>query len=310
MSRRVFGTVLLGCVALAIGATVLLRRHSLPEVDFRQVGHPETAPSSLDGRPPLRVAIAAMISPGITKRYYEELFRIVGNKVGRSMELVQRKTYAEVNDLVENRSVDLAFVCSGPYVLGHEKFGMELLVLPVVDGVTVYHSYVLAKPDSGMKSFEDLRGHRFAFTDPDSNSGCLVPRFMLAKMQTTPDSFFRETFFTHSHDNSIKAVAEGLADGAAVDSLIWDFLKATDPAVVSGTAILLKSPPYAIPPVVVHPALNPTLKAGLKEVLLQIHQDASVRPLLDAIRVQRFTEGKDEAYASVREMQAWLAARK
>ncbi len=293
-----------------MGAVALLRRHTLPEVDFRQVGHSATTPSRTDGRPPLRVAIAAMISPSITKRYYEELFRIVGNKVGRSTELIQRKTYAEVNELVENRSVDLAFVCSGPYVLGPDKFGMELLVLPVVNGSTVYYSYVLARPDSGMGSFQDLRGRRFAFTDPDSNTGCLVPRFMLAKMQVTPESFFRETFFTHSHDNSIKAVAEGMADGAAVDSLIWEFLKATDPAAVSGTAILHKSPPYGIPPVVVHPDLDPRLKARLKEILLQIHQDASARPLLDSIRVEHFTEGKDEVYTSVREMQVWLEARK
>jgi phosphonate transport system substrate-binding protein len=288
----------------------VLRRHNVPEVDFRQVDDLKPSPSGVDGQTPLRVAISAMISPSITKRYYEELFRIVGTKVGRPTQLIQRKTYAEVNDLVESRSVDLAFVCSGPYVLGHDKFGMELLVLPVVDGASVYRSYVLVKPGSGMKSFEDLRGHRFAFTDPDSNTGCLVPRFMLAKIQTTPESFFSDTFFAHSHDNAIKAVADGMADGAAVDSLIYDFLKTTDPAAVSGTVVLHTSPPYAIPPVVVHPGLDPTLKAKLKEAMLRLHQDQSARPLLDRIRIERFSEGKDEAYASVREMQAWLAAQK
>jgi phosphonate transport system substrate-binding protein len=309
MSKRVFGTVLLGCVALSMGAMLLLRRRNIPEVDFKQVGQAATTLSST-GQQPLRVAIAAMISPAITKRYYEELFRLVGDRLGRSTQLIQRKTYAEVNALVEDRSVDMAFVCSGPYVLGHAKFGMELLALPVVGGASIYYSYVLVKPDSDIKSFEDLRGRRFAFTDPDSNTGCLVPRFMLAKMQTTPESFFRETFFTHSHDNSIKAVAEGMADGAAVDSLIWDFLKATAPAAVAGTAILHKSPPYGIPPLVVHPDLDPTLKARMKEVLLQIHRDPLARPLLDSIRVERFIEGKDEVYTSVREMQAWLDTRK
>ena len=42
----------------------------------------------------------------------------------------------------------------------------------------------------------------------------------LAKRGETPESFFGETFFTNSHDNSIKAVAEGLADettGAIVE---------------------------------------------------------------------------------------------
>lgn len=310
MSRKVLGTLLLACVGLSIGVLALLRGHTVPKVDFRQVGASHPNPSPVDDPQVLRVAIAAMISPEITKRYYEELFTMVGAKVGRATKLVQRKTYGEVNDLVEQRSVDLAFVCSGPYVLGHGKFGMELLAVPVVDGASVYHSYILAKSDSGLNSFEDLRGRRFAFTDPDSNTGCLVPRFMIAKMGTTPEAFFRETFFTHSHDNSIKAVAEGMAEGAAVDSLIWDFLKATEPAAVSGTVIVHKSPPFAIPPVVVHPGLDPTLKARLKEALLQLHLDSAARPFLDRIRIERFTEGKDELYASVREMQVWLASNK
>ena len=84
----------------------------------------------------------------------------------------------------------------------------------------MYHSYFIVNTNSSIQSFDALKGKTFAFTDPHSNTGCLVPTYVLAKRGETPDSFFKEAFFNNSHDNSIKAVAQGLSDGAAVDSLI------------------------------------------------------------------------------------------
>jgi len=299
-------------VAVAIGAALVWgwigwSRPHTPLVDFQKVAPTPTAPPAGTEQPTLRVAISAIISPGTTRTYYDELLKLIGTKLGRRVEFFQRKSYAEVNDLLEKREVDLAFVCSGPYVLGHAKFGMEIVAVPVVNGETVYYSYLIARKTGPIESFDDLKGRKFAFTDPDSNTGCLVPRFMLAQRGVKPENFFRETFFTHSHDNSVKAVASGLADGAAVDSLIWEFMNATDPTFTDQTRIVLKSPSYGIPPVVVHPALDATLKQNLKALLLTLHTDATARSLLQHLRIERFTEGNDEMYQSVREMQDWLA---
>lgn len=151
---------------------------------------------------PLRVVIAAMISPQRTAQSYSRLMQLVGEKVGRPVEITQRKTYAEANSLVENREVDFAFICSGAYVEGHDKFGMEILAVPVAHGQKVYYSYILAQKDSAVANFDELRGKRFAFTDPHSNTGALVPRYMLAQRHETPESFFADSFFTYSHDNS------------------------------------------------------------------------------------------------------------
>jgi phosphonate transport system substrate-binding protein len=302
----VLAVVVLGAVALGLWLC-LFGRGQAPQVDFTKVSPERPLAEAVREQPALRVAVAAMISPGITKQYYEDLLKLIGAKAGRRVEFIQRKSYAEVNDLIEKREVDLAFVCSGPYVQGHAKFGMEIIAVPVVDGGKVYYSYIIASKAGTINSFDDLKGRKFAFTDPDSNTGCLVPRFMLARRGTTPQAFFHENFFTHSHDNSVKAIAEGLADGAAVDSLIWEFMNATDPVFTSKTKIVEKSPPYGIPPVVVHPSLDPALKQNLKTLLLTLHTDPAARPLLQHLRIERFEEGNDELYQTVREMQEWLA---
>lgn len=294
---------------LAIGVVfawaALFRPGKIPVVVFGESAPQNTKPAS-PAESELKVAVGSMISPTITRQYYDEILQLVGRKIGTRVVLSQRRTYAEINAMLEARELDLAFVCSGPYVLGHTKFGMEILAVPVVNGKMVYYSYILAGKESPYHSFADLKGKKFAFTDPDSNTGCLVPRFMLAKLQQTPESYFSETFFTQSHDNSIRAVAEGMADGAAVDSLIWEFMNATDPTYTSRTKIIEKSPPYGIPPIVVHPALAPEKKQKLKEIFLSMHKDPAGAELLARLKIERFEEGDDSMYDSVREMQKWL----
>lgn len=267
-----------------------------------------TAPAAVDGSAPrekhLRVAVGGMITPRAGLAYYRKFLDYIGQKTGRHVDFVDREDYAEINALVKSRNVDVAFVCGGPYVDGHADFGMELLAAPEAYGGTVYYSYIIVAQNRPLKRFEDLRGKVFAFTDPLSNSGRLVPVHLLHQMRETPESFFGRTTYTHSHDKSIRAVGQEVVDGAAVDSLVWEFVNATDPAVTARTMIIWKSPPFGIPPVVVHPALDPALKDTLRHVFLNAHADDQGRAILDGMRIDRFVPIQDDAYNSIREMQA------
>ncbi|MBS1158113.1 MAG: phosphonate transporter substrate-binding protein [Proteobacteria bacterium] len=303
MKRGLIPVLALSAIAAVAALMWFLREPTSRQVNMTEVVKGETGP-----RPEaaLRIAVSAMISPKDTENSYFDLLRLIGRHMGREVIFVQRKTYAEVNALLEQREIDLAFVCAGPYVDGHERFGMELLAVPVAHGGMVYHSYFIVSRDGPVKDFAGLRGRRFAFTDPNSNTGYLVPAYVLSRRGETPKSFFGETFFTNSHDNSIKAVADGLADGAAVDSLIWEYINATNPVDTARTRIIDKSPPYGIPPIVVHPALDPEFKRQLREVVLHLHEDPQAAALLKNIQIERFAVGNDAMYDSVRQMQREL----
>jgi len=251
---------------------------------------------------PLRVAVAAVISPKGTAESYQPLLDYLSDKLDRPVELVQRRTYAEVNDLIESGFVDVAFVCTSAYVDGREKFGMELLAAPQVNGEAVYYSLLIVPKDSAAQSMADLRDKVFAFTDPMSNTGKLYPTYLVQQLGSAPDQFFARTFFTYSHDDAIRAVADGLADGAAVDSLVYDFAVARDPSLAERVRIIHRSPPFGIPPVVVGPGIRPQLKAELQSVLLNMDDDAEGRKGLEAIGAERFVLIDDSAYASVRDL--------
>ena len=304
------GLAALGAVLVigGLGALALTYEPDAIRVDERDVMTPSCCQDARSTYtvPTLRVAIAAMISPETTKEYYGELMREIGKRMGRRTVFLQRKTYAEVNALLEQKEVDIVFVCSGPYIEGRDKFGMEILAVPVVDGRSSYRALTLVHKDSNIRRFDELKGKRFAFTDPDSNTGHLVPRFLLAERGTSPEAFFGETFFTHSHDNSIRAVATGLADGASVDSLVWQFMKASNLDFAEQTRVVYESPEYGIPPVVVHPNLSNDVKLGLKDIFLSLNKDPELQPLLQKLRIERFEAGQDSSYDTVRDMRDWI----
>lgn len=250
----------------------------------------------------LRVAIAGVVSPTETLTSYSQLVSYLGRELNQTVEIVQRSTYAEINDLVRSRYVDLAFICSLSYVLGNEEFDMELLVVPEVGGATTYHSYIIVPADSMVETIEDLRGKVFAFTDPLSNSGRLSPTYLLRKMEDTPENFFVKYIFTYSHDNSIGAVADRIVDGAAVDSLVYDYIASKEPDIIAKTKIIHVSQPYGIPPVVTHPALDPEIKARLRGLLLNLNQVETGKKILGELKIDRFVLGDDASYDTIRHM--------
>lgn len=259
-------------------------------------------PHGADAEPPLRIAI----TPVLVEHYLDvnrHWVAYVGEKLGRPTELVQRRSYKEISDLLERGQVDVAFVCGLPYVIDRAKFGEELLVAPqVYEEGPVYYSYVIVPRDSPIERFEQLRGKRYAFSDPLSNSGHLVPKYMLAGMKETPDSFFKLYIFTYSHSANVEAVAVKLVDGASVDSYVYDYLAATNPALTSRTKIIHRSSPHGITPLVIRKGIDPGLKERIRAVFLEMDRDPRGREILKSLMIRRFVVVPDSLFNSIREM--------
>src|SRR5512139_1933736 len=101
----------------------------------------------------VRIAVGGMITPKEGMAYYREFLRYVEGKIGVPVEYVDREGYAEINDMLQRGQLEAAFVCSGPYVDGHDQFGLELLAAPQAYGAAVYHSYIIVPSGSGARTF-------------------------------------------------------------------------------------------------------------------------------------------------------------
>ncbi len=252
--------------------------------------------------PPLRVAVASVVSPKGTVQSYNDLLEYLSNRFNRPVELVQRRTYAETNQLIAEGQVDVAFVCTSAYLEGSQTFGMELLVAPQVNGETVYYSLLLVPANSPAQSMADLKNRVFAFTDPMSLSGRVYPTLLVRQLGYQPEAFFSRIFFTYNHDEAIRAVASGLADGAAVDSLVYEFAVQRDPDLMEKVRVIHRSPPFGIPPVVVSPLVDENLKRELQKVLMDMALDPDGQQALVEIGVERFVRIKESAYDGARQL--------
>lgn len=261
-----------------------------------------------EGVMPLRISVAAIVSPQGTAESYQPLLDYLSQASGRPVELVQRRTYQETNDLIERGEVDVAFVCTSAYLAGRDDFGLELLAAPEVEGESVYHSLLIVPAGSSATSMADLEGMVFAFTDPISFSGRAYPTYLVQQLGQTPETFFSRTFFTYSHDDAIRAVADRLTDGAAVDSLVYDFALERDPSLAERVQVIHKSPPFGIPPVVVSPDVRPQQRTMLQEALLAMNDSPEGQAALRALGLDGFVSIEDSAYDGARAITRQIGA--
>ena len=123
-------------------------------VDFNKTIAVERPKSPIPELATLNVAVAAMISPKETFGYYRQLLDYIGEKLGREVQFIQRKTYGEINELLGIGQIDLAFICSGPYAAGKEKYDLELVATPQVRQSRYYQSYLIVNKTSQFKRLE------------------------------------------------------------------------------------------------------------------------------------------------------------
>lgn len=271
-------------------------------VDFNDIlKEKQVKEASLDSNT-LKVAVAAMVSPKETLTSYQALLNYIGQKLDMNIELIQRESYAEINEMISTRQLDIAFICTGPYASGREKYGFEALVTPVINGKPLYQAYLIVHKDAPFQTLEDLKGRSFAFTDPDSNTGTFIPQYWLSRIGETDDSFFSDITYTHSHDNSILAVAKQLVDGASVNSLIWDYYQSRNPVYTSKTRIIKKSELLGGPPLVASKFLSKSLKSKIRQLLSEMHKDIKGKKILNNLKIDSFRPSEESWYESVRLM--------
>lgn len=245
-------------------------------------------PADTSGKNEIVFAISPMASPVSTLSGYSDFIHYLKHKTGLNIVLKQRRKYAEINTLLKNGEAVFAYTCTGAYLSGRKEFGLEVLAVPVINSRTTYNSYIIVNNKSDYKKFEDLKGKVFAFTDPLSLSGRIYPAYLLETMDTSGDEFFGQTFYTSSHEKSVESVAYGLADGAAVDSLIFEnMIRIKDPA-VEMVRIIRISPPYGIPPIVVSPGADKDLKQLMLSTLLKMKDDPSGKKILKPLHIEKF----------------------
>lgn len=231
---------------------------------------------------------------GLLERWSALLSEALETKVS----FVQRRSYQAIVALLKSKEADAAWLCGYPYVLNRKYFG--LAAVPVYKGASYYQSYLVVNSgDNSTRTINDLGKTVFAYSDPLSNSGFLVPRYRLRMTGVDPDRFFKKTFFTYSHQKVIQAVRERIADAGAVDSYVWETLAQQQAEAVKGMRIAWRSDHYGFPPIVIRKGVPSEIIRRLRGSLMAMPESVEGRSVLAQLNLQGFTVPSPTLYDSI-----------
>lgn len=248
----------------------------------------------------IRIGVTAVFPEdqiGLLRRWRQWL----EERLQRRVEFVTRSSYREVSDLLRSSQLDFAWICGYPYV--RYKAELRLVAVPVWQGKPLYRSYIIVGADDRRTGeITDLARRVFAYSDPDSNSGHLYPRFALLGRGHDPDTFFARTFFTWAHRLVIRAVAEGVAHGGAVDGYVYDMVATLQPQLVARTRVVQRSPYFGHTPFVARRDIDAAEERAFFDALASMASDARGQELLRAMQLDGFVRGNVALFDSIAEM--------
>lgn len=185
------------------------------------------------------------------------------------------------------------------------------------DGSTGYYSIGFARADSGITSIDDAKGKVFAFAEPNSTSGYLVPAAELTEKYGDLKTYFKEVKFSGGHEQTIVGVANGDFDAGVswADGLgNWEdgynsgaFRKAADAGLVDMNNLVEIWRSTLIPegPMVVRKALPQDVKDKVTQLTADLWEsDKDCAYAVAAGEAKDFIPVTHDAYLGV------LAARK
>lgn len=120
-------------------------------------------------------------------------------------------SYVAVVEAFGTARADVAALNTFGYLMANERYGAQALVTLTRFGSETYQAQVITRADSKIKTLKDLAGKKFAYVDPASTSGYLLP----AKLFKDNGIVLKDTVFANKHDNVVSMVYQGQVDAGA-----------------------------------------------------------------------------------------------
>ncbi len=232
---------------------------------------------------------------------FQPLADYLSEKAGIKVKVTILSKYGGIVERFKTQKMDGAFFGSFTGATAIKELGVEPLARPVnLDGSSTYHGYIFVRKDSGIKSVKDMKDKRMAFVDKATTAGYIFPvAYLKENGVKNIDKYFREYYFTGSHDAAIYAVLNGKADIGAAKHSVYDRVKRDDPRVENELTILAESPKVPSNGLCVRKDLPKTIKEKLKNALLNIDKDPNGKVVLEKFGALKFIETKASDYQPV-----------
>ncbi len=223
--------------------------------------------------------------------YYQAVTLYLARTFNLDIRLIQGQADPLADPFLLSDKLDLTFICGLPLFKYQQIAPNQLqpLVAPVMQSSRyqnrpVYFSDVIVNVNSATTNFADLCNKVFCYNDPGSNSGFYAVHRYLQLHGYRPE-FLVQSLPSGSHQASIRWVAEGRADWAAIDSTVLEQELQDYPALAQQLRIITAIGPAPMPPIVAATHLGGLLNQ-LRSALL--HPDTELQNVMKHYGVNRY----------------------
>ncbi|MBT3941385.1 MAG: PhnD/SsuA/transferrin family substrate-binding protein [Chloroflexi bacterium] len=235
------------------------------------------------------------VTPAVGELWQELLANVV-RASGGNHEVLDYPPPQPLGPLWARDDKAAVFMCGLPWSLSDRDD--DILVAPVPSpeeygGEPIYWSYLVVPADSKYKSVRDTYGGRLALTTNESQSGYYAALHMLMDSGGKEPLFSELVGPTITVPENVKAVAEGRADLAAIDSYGYDLLSRHVPELVERVRVVGTTEKTPIP--ILSSSGSPSPE--LREAFLDAHNDSANSELMQELLLDRFVVPDPETYS-------------
>lgn len=235
-------------------------------------------------------------------RQYQPVVDYLEGELGIEIEIEVTVDYTAAIEAMRYKHIDMAWFGPFSYIIAAEEAGAEAIVNGVRQdtGKSTYKTIFVTRADSGIETLDDLVGRSFAFVDPASTSGNLIPRKVLLENGIDPDNDFSIMYYAGTHNGVELAVKNGTVDaGADSDTSYYRMINEgqIDPEV---NVIIFESEPIPGSPIAVRGDLPQELKDSIQQALIEMDEQTlfQVQGWGD---IEKYVEVTDSDYDIIRE---------
>lgn len=212
--------------------------------------------------------------------------------LGMNVELLTVSDYAAAVEAMKYGHADIGRLGAFSYVMATEEADVEAVLVGIKEktGRSSYNGLIIARP-----GLEDLNGATFAYVDPGSTSGYLVPNTYIKREGIE----LGEVLFAGSHPAVIEAVKNGSVDAGAIADNRW-FYALEEGVIEEGQIeIFWESDPIPSSAWAVPVDMDEELRAAFVKAMLDMPREIAQSTGLKEIG---YTVTSDSEYDFVREI--------
>jgi phosphonate transport system substrate-binding protein len=231
---------------------------------------------------------------------YEPLAAYLSEKTGTQITLTVLTRYGNIIDNFVTGKLDGAFFGSFTYALAHAKLGVQVIARPEgLDGVSSYHGLIFVRKGSGITSYRDMKGKRFAFVDKATTAGYLFPLAYFQKRGVNYRTYLKKSYFTGTHEDAILDVLNKKADIGAAKNTVFERLSQSDARIKNDLIVLEES--FKVPEnaLALRNDLDDHLLKKFKSALLEMDRDPAGIEVLKIFGAKRFIETTEADYQPI-----------